>query len=528
MIEDTVISSYFPVYNNNGLIFNNLIAGSIIKAVVLEIYNENILLKLPDSTLLKARISFFNDIDTNETLDLDTDIANKRTLKGINSLKSSFKVGEILELKVIKSASGSILLKNMNTNSTTNSADTYSSSGNSKNNTANSPGNSPKDNNIANNSSTSNSSINNSSVNSSATSSSAINNSPVSSNATNSSLTSSRLTDSSSTNSSSTNSSIDYVNITSKDSPDNNTYSNNILKIISANTERLHTQYEGDIAKTVAETLEPKSADYTNNIENENQGENRNNSIKNKNIQGYETQDKEFHGKEYYNKAFFTKAVTKNELLNKDTMYEIMKTLNSLKKIDTTKILNSIKSIGAKLSDTGKSIGTRLPDTDNSMLVQDKSNDDYALNTPNKNMSNRLIYFEIPVCYEGQKSSGKLYYIRRNLSNNKQNKRINNEPFTACLLLDYQNLGMMQTMIFLKQKSIYIDIKVENQHIANFIRTNFSELYSGLKSEGYLLINLKCGLLRADTKHANSIEENIEKELYNYHTNIDSNIDFRI
>ena len=101
MIEDTVISSYFPVYNNNGLIFNNLIAGSIIKAVVLEIYNENILLKLPDSTLLKAR-SVFNDIDTNETLDLDTDIANKRTLKGINSLKSSFKVGEILELKVIK------------------------------------------------------------------------------------------------------------------------------------------------------------------------------------------------------------------------------------------------------------------------------------------------------------------------------------------------------------------------------------------------------------------------------------------
>ena len=72
--------------------------------------------------------------------------------------------------------------------------------------------------------------------------------------------------------------------------------------------------------------MEPKSADYTNNIENENQGENRNNSIKNKNIQGYETQDKEFHGKEYYNKAFFTKAVTKNELLNKDTMYEIMKT----------------------------------------------------------------------------------------------------------------------------------------------------------------------------------------------------------
>jgi len=506
MITGTVISGYYPVNSlNNSL--NNLIAGSVIKALILKIFDENILLKLADGSLLKAKVISIGNINVNvdEHLDLYLSIINNsnttdnssatnnsstannpsvayedthnqkgaflnftgiilqkdipqlnknnRESSEISSfakyvqLKNIFKAGDILNLKVIKRDSNLILFEN-----------------------------------------------------------------------------------------------TEAIYVES-----------------STGGEHVHEQHKNHFTKTVPERSELSSTSNTNNMANEiNRAGNEiseldwNNSIKINKFLTYdetnevqisatqknpEIQNNEFTTKEFLHKEFLSKTTLKNELINninKDALHEIIKTLDSLKKADIVRTLNSVKNTSIKISDPDKSVNVN-DKTEKSDIDQDKAdkfvfsqgkNDDNPINTQNKNRNYQFMSVEIPIHYEGQKFGGKLYFIRKNYTDNKKNAKMSNEPFTACLLLDFQNLGLVQAMISLKHKSVYIHMKVEHQYIADLIHTNYAELYSTLKSKGYFLLNLKCDLLKPDifkndTEHLSRIDENIEKELYNYHTSID-------
>lgn len=521
MITGTGISGYYPVNSPNISSFNNLTADSIIKAMVLKIFDESIILRLYDGSMLRAKAISFNGINIEESLDLILNMINNSqitddsnaidnsraisnpreayadttfqkgkfiNIKGIilqegnfqprNSFcesggvssysikyispKDVFKAGEVIELKVIKKDSNLILMKNINVNSK----------------------------------------------------------------------------------------------------------ENLMVEELSANAEQVEEKYRSFVSKTVDEKNDIRSVPKTNTMKNEIYGnenrisgadveeqyiidkinkifmhskthENDNNKI----WENFETNNNELGNKDSLHKEFLTEIPLNSEVPNEETLKEIIRALDSLKKADILRILRSIKNIGSKSSVSEKSAITdektensevRQDKTDNFTIVQRK-NDDYTITTQSKNKNYQLISLELPIHYEGQKFSGKLYFIRRNYTDNKKNIKISNEPFTACLLLDFQNLGLVQTLVSLKQKSVHIHMKVENKHIAEFIHAYYSELYNGLKSKGYFLLNLKCDVLhteiiKKDLEHSNKdtdqpnrilIEENIERDLYNYHTSID-------
>ena len=135
-------------------------------------------------------------------------------------------------------------------------------------------------------------------------------------------------------------------------------------------------------------------------------------------------------------------------------------------------------------------------------------------------------YVEFPVEFPNCTTTAKLCIMRR-----KRQKHINNDNMTACLALELQNMGYLESVVNLRQKTVYIDIKAESAEMADFIKGYYKQIYDALSEKGYRLADINS---HTNEKGAGNINEskyiyadNDLKDLKRYRSTKNLNIDIR-
>lgn len=100
-------------------------------------------------------------------------------------------------------------------------------------------------------------------------------------------------------------------------------------------------------------------------------------------------------------------------------------------------------------------------------------------------------YIQIPLKMWDKSTTGELYILKRNSSK----KRIDPNNATVFLSLHTQNLGQVDSLISVDRKNISLNLRLEKSEIIDFIKGNYKELYNSLLDKGYKLVDVKYRLI---------------------------------
>jgi len=95
-------------------------------------------------------------------------------------------------------------------------------------------------------------------------------------------------------------------------------------------------------------------------------------------------------------------------------------------------------------------------------------------------------YVPIPLKLNGVLEQADLYVLKRN-----KNKKVNPEDATIFLALDTSNMGRIETLLTVNKKSVSMNMRIEAKEYEDFIRTRFVDLYNLLAAKGYKLTDIK-------------------------------------
>lgn len=95
-------------------------------------------------------------------------------------------------------------------------------------------------------------------------------------------------------------------------------------------------------------------------------------------------------------------------------------------------------------------------------------------------------YVPIPLKLNGVLEQADLYVLKRN-----KNKKVNPEDATIFLALDTANMGRVETLLAVNKKAISMNMRVESKEYEDYIRTRFVDLYNLLATKGYKLTDIK-------------------------------------
>lgn len=112
-------------------------------------------------------------------------------------------------------------------------------------------------------------------------------------------------------------------------------------------------------------------------------------------------------------------------------------------------------------------------------------------------------YVQIPINMFGKNATGELYILKRE----SKRKKINPENTTLLIALDTQNIGRIESLIAVNGKNITLNIRVENENIIEFLKENYKDLYHRMTEKGYALVDVKYRLIDrpADVLSANEV-----------------------
>ena len=95
------------------------------------------------------------------------------------------------------------------------------------------------------------------------------------------------------------------------------------------------------------------------------------------------------------------------------------------------------------------------------------------------------VYFQIPIKLPDKNTTAELYILK------KGSKKISPEKATLLIALETEHMGMVETLVSIRGKSVNLNIRVERQEIVDFLKENNAMLFDHLESKGYKLADIK-------------------------------------
>lgn len=128
-------------------------------------------------------------------------------------------------------------------------------------------------------------------------------------------------------------------------------------------------------------------------------------------------------------------------------------------------------------------------------------------------------YIQIPLNINGQNTTGELYVMKRKQGR----KKIDPHNSVLLIALDTASLGHVETLIKVEKQNISLNLRAENENILGFVKENYRLLYTALLAKGYKLVDMKYKLLGNETNVVNA-----EKEVFREALKKEKGVDYRI
>ncbi|HHW47107.1 MAG TPA: flagellar hook-length control protein FliK [Clostridiaceae bacterium] len=109
-------------------------------------------------------------------------------------------------------------------------------------------------------------------------------------------------------------------------------------------------------------------------------------------------------------------------------------------------------------------------------------------------LNNYYTYIHIPVKMWDENTTTELYVFKKKPGK----KQINPEDSVVYLSLDTNNLGRVDTLISLKKKNISLNFTIEKEEVISFFKDNYISLYNRLLEKGYKLVNVTYRQMKDD------------------------------
>lgn len=97
------------------------------------------------------------------------------------------------------------------------------------------------------------------------------------------------------------------------------------------------------------------------------------------------------------------------------------------------------------------------------------------------------VYMQIPLNIKDNGTTGELYILKRD----SKRKRIDPGNVTVFLSLDTKSLGLVESLISINKKNISLNMRFENREVIDLFKERFQELYNSLQEMGYRLVDIK-------------------------------------
>jgi len=101
-------------------------------------------------------------------------------------------------------------------------------------------------------------------------------------------------------------------------------------------------------------------------------------------------------------------------------------------------------------------------------------------------LNNFHTYIHIPIKLRNENTTAELYVFKKK----SRKKAIDPEDSVVYISLDTINLGRVDTLISIKRKNISLNFTIENKEVINFFKDNYISLYNRLMEKGYKLVNV--------------------------------------
>ncbi|HYE80552.1 MAG TPA: flagellar hook-length control protein FliK [Clostridia bacterium] len=144
---------------------------------------------------------------------------------------------------------------------------------------------------------------------------------------------------------------------------------------------------------------------------------------------------------------------------------------------EVTEQLKDVARLGEKLEKYLNSSGSKDPEI-REALSNLRDNIDFL-----RDINQHTNYMQLPVMINGDTSTAKLYVFKEG----KKSKKIDPGDATVVVALDLSNLGHLESMIKVRDKSVNVTFRVENKSIGTMLEKNSLLLKASLKEKGYSL-----------------------------------------
>lgn len=175
------------------------------------------------------------------------------------------------------------------------------------------------------------------------------------------------------------------------------------------------------------------------------------------------------------------------------------------------------KSMYEKLDTIAKALeASKVPGKEDMLIRIDslKNNIEFV-----NDINRHSVYMQIPLNIMDSNTTGELYVLKRD----SKRKRIDPGNVTVFLSLDTKSLGLVESLISISKKNISLNMRVESGEIIDLFKERFQELYNSLEEMGYRLVDIK---YRVIEEKVNLL--NVNKVLDSEINRSKKTIDFRI
>jgi hypothetical protein len=131
-------------------------------------------------------------------------------------------------------------------------------------------------------------------------------------------------------------------------------------------------------------------------------------------------------------------------------------------------------------------------------------------------INNHTSYVQMPLNIMDRSTTGELYVLKRESGK----KRIDPQNTSVFLSLNTQNLGQIDSLIKVERKNISINMRLEKEKIIDILKGKYRELYNQLLEKGYKLVDIKYRL-SGDEINVLNINEVADKDFKMKRQNID-------
>jgi len=114
-------------------------------------------------------------------------------------------------------------------------------------------------------------------------------------------------------------------------------------------------------------------------------------------------------------------------------------------------------------------------------------------------LNNCHTYIHIPLKMWNENTTAELYVFKKKSGK----KKINPEDSVVYISLDTINIGRVDTLISLKMKNISLNFAIEREEIMSYFKDNYISLYNRLLDKGYKLVNVSYTQMKDDVNITN-------------------------